>query len=61
MNGRAYAAIKAVWWGPMVAICALLLGRVGLVSRAYCIVVGHDWSVLSNCSFCRLRLAPQRR
>lgn len=53
-------AVRRIWWEPLVALCAIPLGRVGLVTRAYCLVVGHDWFVLSNGGFCRLRLAPRR-
>lgn len=52
-------AVRTVWWEPLLAVCILLLGRVGLLSRAYGLVFGNNWYVLSNGGFCRLRLAPR--
>jgi hypothetical protein len=51
-------AVRMVWWEPLLALCILLLGRFGLLSRAYCLVFGNNWYVLSKGGFCRLRLAP---
>ena len=58
---RVLTVLGAVWWAPILAICALLLGRAGVSGRVRCLVIGHDWYVLSNGGFCRLRLAPRGR
>ena len=54
------STVGAVWWKPLLAVSALGLGRFGLHRRAYCLVFGSDWFVVSNGGFCRLRLAPRR-
>jgi hypothetical protein len=53
--------LRVVWWEPILALCALLLGRFMLPSRAYCVVFGHNWIVIHNGGYCRLYLAPHRR
>lgn len=55
---RILRAVRTVWWEPLLALCILLLGRFGMLPRAYCFVFGPNWFVLSNGEFCRLRLAP---
>lgn len=59
-GGGVVAMLLAVWWQPLLALAALFLSRVGLSTRAYCLVFGRDWYVVSNGGFCRLRLAPRR-
>ncbi|MGI8914821.1 MAG: hypothetical protein ACR2JY_13745 [Chloroflexota bacterium] len=56
--GHVIASVRIVWWNPVVALCALLLGRFGLLHRAYGLAFGHNWYALHNGGFCRLRLAP---
>jgi hypothetical protein len=50
-----------LWWEPCLALGILLLGRFGLLPRAYRFVFGSNWCVISNGGFCRLRLAPSWR
>lgn len=52
--------LRTVWWEPIVALSALLLGRFVPLSRAYRVVFGHNWIVVYNGDFCRLYLAPRR-
>ncbi|GEM_PF-4208591 len=51
---------RAWWWNPILAGCAVLLGKAGLVTRAYAIVFGNDWYVVTNGEFSHLRMVPRR-
>ena len=50
--------LRAIWWSPLVALTALVLGRFVPLSRAYCLVFGPNWIVIYNAGFCRIAMAP---